>query len=426
MYEAASKILYDEQYAAPIYSPTLAYVMKDEVEGFVPATGSRSHWTPHPVSKTGVPAGQEVTVVYAQASDAAHGNGLFISTTFAAEGMGMAIYDTLVELDENLQPTVPRLAKSWTISEDGLTYTFNLRDDVYWHDGEKFTSEDVKFSIETRANPNVASVARHSEYSMVDYVETPDDYTAIVHMKDPYPRAMTSFSANAMIVPAHPFEGYEPENLIDHPFDQNPIGTGPYEFVEWKRDESITLVKNENYWGEQGNIDKIVIRVIPDATSALLALKAGEVDILSYQYGYTTELAELENDPNIKVEMYDTLKTTQIAFNNQHPQLANKYVRWAISHMIPRDHILENAVLGMGTRMDQYLLPHVTGHNPDLSKIEYDPVKAAEYMKKAGYDIELLKPVEAPKDTYNTWTIVGAVIGLVVGVAITAMFMRRS
>jgi ABC-type transport system substrate-binding protein len=191
------------------------------------------------------------------------------------ELVGSKIYQTLLTYDFALKPQ-PGLAKSWTQSPDGMTYTFKLQENVKWHDGKPFTSADVVFSTKTflpEVNPRARAVLAH-----VADVEAPDAQTVVFKMKQPFGPFLGSFvPSNMPMVPKHIYEGTD---FRTNPANQTPIGTGPFKFKEWQRGQYIHLVRNDDYW-KPGlpYLDAIYFRVLPDASARAFALETQQADV---------------------------------------------------------------------------------------------------------------------------------------------------
>ncbi|MFP5326027.1 MAG: ABC transporter substrate-binding protein, partial [Acidimicrobiia bacterium] len=286
------------------------------------------------------------TLVVAIGSDPGHLNPA-ITTSGATHTASELLYNGLVGLDEELNP-VPELAEDWDVSEDGTTYTFTLRDDVVWHDGEPFTIEDVKFSFEevlleyharTRASmgPNLASI------------EAPDDHTVVFTFNEPYgPLLLQLDVTEAPIVAEHIYAGTDP---LEAAANLEPVGTGPFRFVSYAPESEIRFAANEEYFRGRPALDEIVQRIIPDASSAVIALEGGEVQWLWGVPGPDQE--RLADDPNIEF-----LRTNRnpggsncimtVSFNLENPILANLDVRRAVGHALDREAFLERVIFGEG------------------------------------------------------------------------------
>ena len=197
----------------------------------------------------------------------------YLSTSGPIGLVAPKIYDGLLDYDKDLK-AVPSLAESWEVSADGKTVTFKLRKGVRWHDGEPFTSADVAFTVMEvlkKVHPRGPN-----SFKEVTEIETPDDHTAIFRLANPAPYMMRSLGAyESPIVPKHLLEG---QDVRSAGLANNPVGTGAFKFVEWKKGQYIRLDKNENYWNEGlPHLDRIVGRFIPDASTRTAAIENGEV-----------------------------------------------------------------------------------------------------------------------------------------------------
>ncbi|HIC67728.1 MAG TPA: ABC transporter substrate-binding protein, partial [Paracoccus sp.] len=186
------------------------------------------------------------------------------------------IYESLLRYDSELKPS-GQLAESWEISEDGKTYTFKLRKGVVFHDGEPFTSADVKFSMDKFLRETHSRMRTYMEH--VESIDTPDDYTVVFKLKQPFGPFLGIFEpGTAPVIPKHIYEGTD---FANNPANANPIGTGPFKFAEWVKGSYIRLVRNEDYYMEgKPYVDEIYYQVIPDAASRAVAYETGQVDVL--------------------------------------------------------------------------------------------------------------------------------------------------
>ena len=153
---------------------------------------------------------------------------------------------------------VPSLAEKWEYDKENLTYTFYLRNDVKWHDGKAFTSEDVKFTYETILNPEVGSEIV-SNYIDIDEIQIIDNNTLKIVLKNENVALLDYLTVG--ILPKHIWEG---QDITTSEFNRNPIGTGPYKFSNWDEGQSITLIKNEEYFKSDPKIDKIIFKIVDD------------------------------------------------------------------------------------------------------------------------------------------------------------------
>jgi len=324
------------------------------------------------------------------------------------EGSGAdSIFDALVYFDMNYTAK-PELARSWTTSSDGLTWTFNLVQNATWHDGMPFTSADVKFSIETLYLPYHPYASR--VFACVNRIETPDNYTVIFKLKYPFASLLTYLSYNCgQVLPKHLYEGTNP---LNNTHNLNPIGTGPFKFQEWVRGDHITLVKNENYYmSGLPYLDKIVIKIIPDSAARILALEKGEVDSLLPWAIPLQDFKRLTTLSGIHAEVPATWFSgaNGIDINQRTPPLSDVGVRKAIAHAINRTFIHQTAFFGIGLLPTGPIGQDLTWcYEPNVTKYEYNVTEANRLLDQAGYSkgqdgtrfgLSLLYDVAATEDT---------------------------
>ncbi|WP_274631045.1 ABC transporter substrate-binding protein [Arvimicrobium flavum] len=261
--------------------------------------------------------------------------------------VGSKIYEGLINLAPDMKP-LPGLAESWEISEDGLTYTFHLRQGVKWHDGEPFTSRDVVYSFSTFL-PEAFARTR-SVMARTESITAPDDQTVVFKLKAPYAAFMMIFEVSGgTIVPAHIYEG---TNIRENPANEKPIGTGPFQFKEWAKGRYIQLVRNDDYWNKGlPHLDEIYFHVIPDANSRAIAFEQGQVDVLRGGDVENFEVRRLAEAPGVEVseagwEFFDPLAIINI--NLKAPPLDNLKVRQAISYAIDRQFMIDAVFGGFG------------------------------------------------------------------------------
>ncbi len=271
----------------------------------------------------------------------------YLSTSGPIGLVAPKIYEGLLDYDNDLQ-AIPSLAESWDVSEDGKTVTFNLQKGVKWHDGEDFTSEDVQFTVMellSKIHPRGPNSFRE-----VESIDTPDDHTAVFNLKNPAPYMMRALSGyESPMVPKHLLEGkdYRSADLVN-----NPVGTGPFTFVEWKKGQYIRLDKNENYWQEGlPKLDRIVGRFIPDASTRTAAMENGEVHYGAYGAIPNIDVVRLREMDSIGVttDGYAMINPVSlIEFNTTKPPFDNPKVRQAISMVLDRQFLIDNIWFGYG------------------------------------------------------------------------------
>jgi peptide/nickel transport system substrate-binding protein len=217
------------------------------------------------------------TAVIAVAGDPGHLNPA-ISTAGPLHAVAGSLFNGLVALDEAGQPE-PDLAESWTVAPDGLSVTFRLRPGVRWHDGQPFTSADVKASFE-QVLLRFHARARAGLAPAIAGIDAPDPLTVVFRLHRPHPALLRQLDVTeAPILPAHLFAGTDPNT---NPANLRPIGTGPFRFQSHQRDNQVVLTRNPTYFKpDLPRLDRVVFRIIPDANTQVNALLAGEVDMLA-------------------------------------------------------------------------------------------------------------------------------------------------
>ena len=325
----------------------------------------------------------------------------------------------------------PVLAESWEVSEDQKTYTFHIRQGVTWQDGEPFDAEDVKFTYDLYMNPD-AGFSGHGLFAAnVKEVRMIDQYTIELETNEVFAPAIYRF-ARVIILPEHILGEVNPAELRTHPFNKQPIGTGPFKVIEWVDDEYIQYEAYEDYWEGTPELDSILFRVIPDKATGIAALEAGEVHLIEQQI-YRTALVQnydrLKDDPDLEVSVDPPTGVNYLILNLEHPVLANKYVRQAMAHAIDLDGIIEGPYAGLAVGFSQRYSSLLEGYyNPDIKNYEYSIEAAKELMEKAGYSYELLEepePEEVTPTTDYTMVVGGLVVGAVIGFAVDRYVVRK-
>ncbi|MBN9982503.1 ABC transporter substrate-binding protein [Rhizobium laguerreae] len=281
---------------------------------------------------------------------------------------------------------IPQLATEWHVSDDGLEYSFKLREGVKWHDGKDFTSEDVAFSI--LALKEVHPRGR-ATFSSVKEVVTPDPHKAIIRLSKPAPYLIGALQASeSPIVPKHVYDGTK--DFAGHSNGRAPIGTGPFIFREWAVGSHIILDRNPDYWDKgKPYLDRIVIKFIPDASARLAALETGEVDIAPDTPVSLSEIDRLKASATLAVDDRgnDYSPTVyRIEFNLANDYFKHDKVRQAVAHAIDRQKIADIAFYGYAVPAPSPISPFLKAfHNPDVPVYAYDPAKAEELLDEAGF-----------------------------------------
>jgi peptide/nickel transport system substrate-binding protein len=249
------------------------------------------------------------------------------------------VYDGLVKEDDQLVPQ-PALAESWTISEDGLTYTFTLRSGVTFHNGRALTSADVQYSFERLANPDTASPSA-ANVAEITAIETPDEQTVVMTLAE----RDASFIANL----CRPYLAVVPREVVEENGDLNQVmvGTGPFVFREYVPNTEISFDRNSSYWDEgKPYVDELIMQIAPDDTSRTTALVSGTVDLI--EAVPQKDIQILEQDDSITLAGDRTTNLRWIVFNLRKEPFNNPAFRQAIAKAVDRQPIIDAAVFGYG------------------------------------------------------------------------------
>lgn len=294
---------------------------------------------------------------------------------------------TLVKLDENLEP-VPYLAESWSLNEAGTELTFRLRDDVYWHDGERTDAHDVAFTYLRATNPETAfpNSAFWDHYVRgPDGVEVVDDFTVIVRL-EPHAEILDPWRTMG-IMPEHLLGDVPPTELASHPFGSVcPVGNGPFVFVSHRPTESWTFEANPAFpagLGGRPYLDRLVYRVIPDQATLLTELLTGSVDVyLSVRPDQASAVVE---DADTRLVAFDPREFTFVGWNTRRPQLADPRVRRAITLATDRAAVVQALLRGYGVVAETGIPPFHWGYDPTLQGLGHDPAAARSLLDQAGW-----------------------------------------
>jgi len=424
IYEELMELTYEDQPYIPISWSKMNLITKSNLEYYDAYFWCWSAKGWHELTRYEPSIPGKDTFIWALNNEPRHVNPIFAMEGGSNQFMSL-VFDTLVRWDKD-KNIVPNLAESWEYSEDFLTLTFHLRDDVYWHDGEKLTAEDVVFTYKAAVDPEVGSV-HAGRVGKIESIEAIDEYTVVFKFEEPYGPFLNNIAFGPEIVPKHILGEVPKAELSTHSFStEHPIGTGPYKFIEWKKGEYIKLERNEEYFRGEPGFKYFYYKVIPDKSTALVAFENGEIDAAMYPWTID-EYAHLESMPDTKIGNFLVYSISGLAINCNHPYLNNKYIRQAMSYAIPRETIC-NEILGEHAAIpaNQYYPPEWAGHNDELPPIEYDIDKAKSLMEKAGFDYDWIAPEKKPSLTDNPMSIaVGLVAGFVIG-AVVIWALKRT
>ncbi len=326
-------------------------------------------------------------------------NALYVSISDErnAHNVAWQLYDSLVWINEEGK-LEPALAESWDISEDGKTYTFNLRQGVKFHNGEPFTADDVVF---TWKNNIVDKIKWSEKFTIAKAVEKVDDYTVKISTESPSPLLLRVIAIYWGIMP----HKYCEKVGLDGFYNQ-PIGTGPFKFVEWKKGDRLIYEAYADYWkAGYPKVQNLIFRPIPESSTRVAAIKTGEVDIvgrLSYE-----EAAQLQGASNIKVLSYPVDRIYYIAFNNlttgKGKPTEDARVRQAMNYAVDVDAIIDALFNGQANPASGMVMSGEFVYDKKIKPFGYDPEKAKKLLAEAGYPDGFEMEMAGPTGAYTNF-----------------------
>jgi len=302
------------------------------------------------------------------------------------------IHDPLVELDsQGNYVSEGALAESFEVSEDGTVYTFRIREGVTFHNGDKLTAEDVKFSYEQYRDEEMGS-PHHSYYQGIEELELVDEYTLRVHLSSPDVAFLTMARLRGHVMPKNYIEevGWEE-------FERNPVGSGPYKFVYHHSGSYIELERFDDYWHHVAEIPNLEYRFYPEISTAVMALEAKQIDFIAELPA--DEYNSLRNKPDVGLNFgsYEIFQDHRIAFNKRDDSIfSDVKLRQAVAYAINREELIaltrgDLAVPAVGR------VPFFhAAHAPDAPAYEYNPERARELLAEAGYPDGFETAIYAP------------------------------
>lgn len=345
------------------------------------------------------------TFVFAASSDPAS-----LDPAFASDGesfrVSRQIFEGLVGVEPGTADPAPLLAESWETSEDGLSYTFQLKEGVTFHDGSEFNAEAVCFNFDRWYNftglAQAPSVSYYYNNLFRGFADSPDaavyescevngDLEATVTLAKPFAGFIPALSlpAFAMQSPtaleefaADDIGGSAEAPQLSEYAQGHPVGTGPFKFDSWNVGEDLTVSANENYWGEQGQVQTVIFRIIDDPQARTQALQAGTID--GFDLVSPADIPVLEEE-GFKIVPRDPFTILYLGLNHTVEELSDPLVRQAIHHAIDKQALIDQT-LPEGTSVATQFIPDVVdGYNEDVTTYEYDPERAKELLAEAGY-----------------------------------------
>ena len=376
---------------------------------------------------SGEQGGQEgeatATMVFGTSADPVVLDGALVSDGESLRAIDQ-MFEGLVTLAPGGTEVVPGLAKDWEISEDGMSYTFNLEEDVTFHDGEPFNAEAVCFNFDRWYNfkgdfQNPAAsyywqtvfqgfADTKGDDVLYDSCEATEEFVVTLNLTRPSASTLAALAlTNFTIASPAALEEYKAdEGKVDAEgifsptgtyATEHPTGTGPFKFEEWIRGDRLVMTRNEDYWGDApGNIQELIFRPIADPAARLQALQSGEIqgfDLVDPQ-DYPT----IEGDDQLQLLNRPAFNVGYVGMNQAVKPLDDIAVRQAIAHAINREEVVEGFYAGQGDVATQFMPPELFGYADDVTEYEYDPDKAKQILEDAGYELPVQIDFAYPTD----------------------------
>ena len=297
------------------------------------------------------------------------------TTTTVANMVDYAV-ETLVKIDKdgNLQPG---LAESWEESPDGKSITFKLREGITFHDGTPFNAEAAKASLERMLDPKV-SVPIRAPYEPIEEVVAVDETTLELRLGTPNPALVDALSwTTSGIVSPESFE----KSGNKYTTIANPVGTGPYEFTNYRKGDSLEFTRFEDYWGEKPTYDSVSMQIVPEAATRESQLLAGQADLIILPP--VPDLRSLQDNEEVEVILAPSDRTIFIAMNNKDPVFKDVRVRQALNYAVDKDALIDNVLFGAADELDAPMDPALTGYCK-TGTYDYNPEKARSLLQQAG------------------------------------------
>lgn len=302
-------------------------------------------------------------------------------TTVFEDYVLRCLYDNLLDYDENLE-IQPVLARSFKVSDDHLRITVELRDSLFWHDGHPITSQDIKFTVDKILDPAVPAVNKKGWFNKLDKVEIVDDKTVVFVWSEPYAPAIHALTELSPI----PKHVYGTGDFLTHPANRAPVGSGAFKFEEWRTSQTITVVRNEDYYRRNAYLDRIIFRVIPDRAVALNAMKTGQLDEMRLRQQQWDQQAQDEDFVRkFNMNYYDVPQYNYLSWNCRAIWFKDKRVRRALTMLFNREEIIATLYSGFSKPVSGPFYINSPAYDKSIKPLPYDPAGAVLLLDEAGW-----------------------------------------
>lgn len=329
----------------------------------------------------GTDSGGGGTVIVGMRSDFGSFNPVTSSGQYDLELMNYALFTPLVQYDDELN-IAPYLAESWELQGD-TGVTFHLRRDVRWHDGQPVTAHDVQFTFDLAKNPESASLLGTAFLAEVASAQVIDDYTIAFRFARPHAQALEDFWWPPL--PRHLLENVAVAELRNAPYNRQPVGSGPFRFGEWRANEQLMLLRNDDFPEALGGppaAQRVVLRVIPEASTMLTELITGslhvDIPLVPDQVG------QVRDNPGLTLHSFPGRTVYYLGWNNARPPFDDPAVRRAMAYAVNRQEIVDALLYGEGAIATSTIPPWHRLY-PDVEPLSHDPAEAEQILEQAGW-----------------------------------------
>lgn len=367
-------------------------------------------------------AAADATMTFGTSADPVVLDGALVSDGESLRAIDQ-MFEGLVGLEPGGTEIIPSLAKSWEVSEDGLSYTFQLEEGVKFHDGTDFNAEAVCFNFDRWYNFEGSFQNPAASYywqtvfggfsdgktpSLYESCEASSDTEVVLNLTKPSASILSALAlTNFTIASPDALQQYNAdEGKVDAEgifsptgtyATEHPTGTGPFKFESWERGQALTMVRNEDYWGDiQGNIQTLIFQPVADPAARLQALQNGEIQ--GYDLVDPQDYETIEGDENLQLLNRPAFNVGYVGFNQAVEPLDQIEVRQAIAHSINRQEVVDAFYAGEGVVAKEFMPPELFGYADDVTEYPYDPDKAAQILEDAGIETPVQIDFAYPTD----------------------------
>lgn len=304
-----------------------------------------------------------------------------IASSTAEVILARIMFNGLTRLNPETYVPEPMLATEWSVSDDGLAWTFKLREDVRWHDGQPFTAEDVKFSMDAVLDPQWRSTVG-TNLRPVEKTEVVDAHTVRFTMSQPFPAFPVYLANRFQVAPKHLLEGQDLVHFNEFN-KRNPIGTGAFKMERYIPGDHISLVANEDFFLGRPHLDRIIFKILPDENTQIAQLRSGEIDVVQFE---AFNLPAIGGTRGVEVLADYKSRWWALHLNHNFPLFQDKRVRQAIAYAINREELVASVIRSMGQPAASPIIPQIEwAHNFDVEPYPYDPQRALALLEEAGW-----------------------------------------